>query len=276
MVTKKLQYNRILSEASPEEVSFKPHFHEEYELEFVFNVKSAELILGRSRYEIKPDTLILCIPPVVHNLKFEENQPFERTVIRFNGEFLGDDLTAALKNAPPIYDFSGNNPVKELFYQLKECESLFSQEEFAAVCEHYVKIILARLKYCSPETKKTQGGTSNEVINHVLRYIDDNVTKPLKSESVAKEFFVSSSWLLHKFKEETGVSFKKYVNKKKLIYVDELIKSGLPVSKAAESCSYDSYTTFFRQYKKYMKKSPAETKSENTNKKVAPPENWLI
>ena len=105
-------------------------------------------------------------------------------------------------------------------------------------------------------------GTANDVINDVLKYIDDNITQNLNAEIISKEFLVSTSWLLHKFKEYVNVSLKKYINQKKLIYIERFIKTGVPINKVIESCSYNSYATFFRQYKKYMQKTPIESRGK--------------
>ena len=63
--------------------------------------------------------------------------------------------------------------------------------------------------------KAQETGTTNDIINGVLKFIDDNVTQNLNAEIIAKEFLVSTSWLMHKFKEYVNVSLKKYINQKK-------------------------------------------------------------
>ena len=262
MIPKNLQYDHIITKAEPDDANFEPHFHNVYELEYIFNIENGEFAFGHNKYEVKPDTLIVCPPMTIHNMCFLTGQEFERTVIRFNDDFLSDDLSVVLNSADAIYAFGDDDSVKKLFCDLKKSESIFTEEEFAHIAEHYIKIIIASLKYSRTAMKAQETGTTNDIINGVLKFIDDNVTQNLNAEIIAKEFLVSTSWLLHKFKEYVNVSLKKYINQKKLIYIERFIKTGVPINKVIESCSYNSYATFFRQYKKYMQKTPIESRGK--------------
>ncbi len=262
MITKNLQYDHIITKAEPDDANFEPHFHNVYELEYIFNIENGEFAFGHNKYEVKPDTLIVCPPMTIHNMCFLTEQEFERAVIRFNDDFLSDDLSAVLNSADAIYAFGDDDSVKKLFCDLKKSESIFTEEEFKHIAEYYIKIIITSLKYSHAPIKAQEIGTANDVINDVLKYIDDNITQNLNAEIIAKEFLVSTSWLLHKFKEYVNVSLKKYINQKKLIYIERFIKTGVPINKVIESCSYNSYATFFRQYKKYMQKTPIESRGK--------------
>lgn len=266
MVTKNLQYDHIITKAEPDDANFKPHFHNVYELEYIFNIENGEFAFGHNKYAVKSDTLIVCPPMSIHNMCFLNGQEFDRIVIRFNDEFLSDDLTEILNSAYAIYAFNDTDSIKQLFHLLKESEKVFTKDEFAYIAEYYIKIIIAGLKYSDTSIKAQETGTANDIINDILKYIDDNITRNLNAEIISKEFLVSTSWLLHKFKEYVNVSLKKYINQKKLIYIERLIKAGLPINKVIESCSYNSYATFFRQYKKYMQKTPIESKGKKKEK----------
>ena len=100
----------------------------------------------------------------------------------------------------------------------------------------------------------------NETINKILYYIEENITAPLNAENISEKFFVSKSWLSHNFKKHLNISLKKYINQKKLLQIERLIAAGIPVRKAVESCSYNNYTTFFRQYRQYANKKPTDNK----------------
>lgn len=112
----------------------------------------------------------------------------------------------------------------------------------------------------TPQRHCTPYAIPNETVTKILNYIDENITDPLNADLIAAEFFVSKSWLSHNFKKYLNTSLKKYINQKKLLYIERLVIAGIPIVKAAESCSYTNYTTFFRQYKQYTNKKPRETK----------------
>ena len=106
MVTKNLQYDHIITKAEPDDANFKPHSHNVYELEYIFNIENGEFAFGHNKYAVKSDTLIVCPPMSIHNMCFLNGQEFDRIVIRFNDEFLSDDLTEILNSAYAIYAFN--------------------------------------------------------------------------------------------------------------------------------------------------------------------------
>ena len=83
MITQNLQYDHIITKAEPDDANFEPHFHNVYELEYIFNIEDGEFAFGHNKYTVKPDTLIVCPPMTIHNMCFLTGQEFERTVIRF-------------------------------------------------------------------------------------------------------------------------------------------------------------------------------------------------
>ena len=48
---------------------------------------------------------------------------------------------------------------------------------------------------------------------------------------------------------------------KRILYAQKLIKSGMAPTEAAIICTYNDYSTFFRQYKKFLDINPEEDKN---------------
>ena len=97
-------------------------------------------------------------------------------------------------------------------------------------------------------------------MEEMMAYIDENPTEKITAESLAKLFFVSPSWVVHKFKKLLGISLMQYVNKKRLLYAQRLILGGFNPTEVAEKCNFTDYSTFYRQYKKYFGISPKQIK----------------
>ena len=167
MITQNLQYDHIITKAEPDDANFEPHFHNVYELEYIFNIENGEFAFGHNKYTVKPDTLIVCPPMTIHNMCFLTGQEFDRTVIRFNDDFLSDDLADILNSADAIYAFDRDDSIKKLFYDLKESESIFTEEEFKHIAEYYIKIIITGLKYSDTSIKAQETGTANDIINDI-------------------------------------------------------------------------------------------------------------
>ena len=104
-------------------------------------------------------------------------------------------------------------------------------------------------------------------IDKILKYIDMHITEPLNAEIIAENCFVSKSWLSHNFKEYLGISLKKYINQKKILIIEQLIPTGISITRLTEEYSYNNYTTFFKQYKQYLNKKPNSNKIKMNNLK---------
>ena len=96
----------------------------------------------------------------------------------------------------------------------------------------------------------------------MLSYIDEHITEPLNAEIIDEKHYVSKSWLSQNFKEHLGMSLKKYINQKKMLLIEQLIPTGFSIRRLTEEYSYNDYTTFFKQYKQYAKKSPSSNKNK--------------
>ena len=85
-----------------------------------------------------------------------------------------------------------------------------------------------------------------------------NLEKDLSLESIARQFYMSKSYLMHKFKEMTGYSAHKYIQQKRLIQAAELIRDGVPVVEAGQRCGYGDYSAFLRAFKKLYGVNPSD------------------
>lgn len=95
-------------------------------------------------------------------------------------------------------------------------------------------------------------------IEEILKYINTNISKDLSIEFLAKEFFISKYYLMHKFKKETGYTLHNYILQKRLLIAKDLIENGEAVLKAATKCGFNDYSSFLRSFKKLFNKSPRE------------------
>ena len=95
-------------------------------------------------------------------------------------------------------------------------------------------------------------------MEEVLKYIAAHLEEELSVDSLAKQFFMSRYYLMHRFKEVTGYTLHQYISQKRLLLAGELIRSGVPVMKAAEQAGFSEYSTFLRAFRKTFQVSPRE------------------
>lgn len=111
----------------------------------------------------------------------------------------------------------------------------------------------------------------NLLINDVLKYIRENLTKNISIDSIANEFCVGKSYLSHLFKTQVGISLWNYVIIRRIYMFNYLIKDNDSIEKTCYKVGFQNYSNFFRLYKKHMNMTPAEFKKQlATNKATAP------
>ncbi len=98
------------------------------------------------------------------------------------------------------------------------------------------------------------------VINTVLEHINQNFTKDLTCESIAKTVHINHYYLERIFKKSVGMSLWDYIISRRLIYCNELIKQGYTVKQASFSSGFNNYSNFYRLYKKHTGTTPLEFK----------------
>lgn len=104
-------------------------------------------------------------------------------------------------------------------------------------------------------------GEENEKIRFILTYIADHLTEDLSIPSLAKAAYISSDYLMHLFKEETGFSLGNYITAKRLQKARLLLAQGLPLTTVCYDAGFNHYSTFYRAWKKQYQTAPTASKA---------------
>ena len=97
-----------------------------------------------------------------------------------------------------------------------------------------------------------------ELLERVLAYMEENMTRKLSLEEVAKHFFVSESTISQTFRQKMGVSFHRCLNQRRLIAAKMLISEGIPLEGIGEQVGFTDYSTFYRAFKQEFGISPRQ------------------
>ena len=231
------------------------HSHEEYKLLFFYD-GDVDFTKGENNRPLQKNDLLLVKPNVCHRLQPRSSRCFERMILSFHEDVLEENLRPFLQNANAFYSLELDSPIKRIFDNIRDSLEAFSEEELEYFCITSLNQIILHLKHFTPVHIQDNGGVT--MLDEILLYVDENLASPLTITDLSERFNVSESWIAHTFKKHLGVSPSQYVNRKKIVYAQSLINKGLSPMQAAEKCGYLNYTTFYRQYKKYLGVSPAE------------------
>ena len=96
----------------------------------------------------------------------------------------------------------------------------------------------------------------NKIIREIVSYINENLTGKILIKDIACNLSLSESRISHIFKQETGMSILKFINKKRLILAKELIRNGEHLNVVYGLCGFQDNTSFFRAFKKEYNITP--------------------
>lgn len=116
---------------------------------------------------------------------------------------------------------------------------------------------------CLQEHGDTVPNLKRELCSQVLEYVKANYNdSALNISSTAQHFHVSPSKLGAIFKKETGKSLLDVIRDTRMEAALLLLQDGLSVNECARRVGVEDTTTFIRQFKKYIGKTPAQMRTE--------------
>ena len=162
------------------------------------------------------------------------------------------------------FGISFNNPIKdEIGVKIETLNELNGFKRFISLFEILGdlaqvedKMILNKRNTAAIYNKK-----DSERMNRLLSYISKNYKKQISIKEIATEAAMTDAAFCRYFKIMTGQSFTNYLNDFRIQSACKLIQQGnLKLKDIAFNCGYNSFTYFFRIFKKIVGKSPSEYK----------------
>lgn len=118
-----------------------------------------------------------------------------------------------------------------------------------------------------PEGKNVHG--INRELYRSMEFIEQNYTETITVEDAARVAGLNASYFSHCFKKSIGISFKQYLNKKRLEKAAvELTTTKNQISDIAFSSGFGSVTAFYENFVKLYKISPKRFRDLNMKKQV--------
>lgn len=139
--------------------------------------------------------------------------------------------------------------------QLTAAASLIS----AIVC------ILAQCYYQQPQNKGAyrEMTQSQQIMENCIRYVDGHYNEPLSQTQLLKRFAISRSAFCAAFAQQTGLSLKQYISRKRVQKAQTLLRedSSLSLQQVADRVGYGEISTFYRNFVQVAGVSPSKYRS---------------
>ncbi|MBP2631818.1 MAG: transcriptional regulator, AraC family [Firmicutes bacterium] len=256
-----------LKDKRPQEFEF--HYHDFKKIIVFLSGKVTYLIEGKS-YLLKPGDILLVDNHDIHKPSIDPSETYERIIIWANTDLIeayrNKDCDIAMcfqlakekKNSLIRLDSNTKDKLKSI---LTDLENTITTDDFGSALlskSLFIQfmIYLNRIQLTSQTFNMEDAITYDKQIENILNYINEHLAEDISITSLSEKFFLSRYYMMHKFKKETGYSLHNYVLQKRLMITANLIKQGIPITKAATQCGFNDYSNFLRAFKKLFKKSP--------------------
>jgi AraC-like DNA-binding protein len=249
-------------------MDFDSHTHDFHKLIICLGGSVTYIIEGKT-YTLGPWDILLVPKNKIHHSKTDSVCAYERIVL-----FIDDSYLASCDS---------ENTLSEGFRQVEKCgkcmfhadrkrrEAILSAAESLENAakqkdEHASKLLQnaffsALIIYINRLVLSDgglEGTVTDKKLDEIISYINENFNKQLTVELLAKKFYISRSYLMHRFKAITGGSVHGYINQKRLSAALSMLRDGQPAKSAAQLCGFTDYTVFYKSFKKVYGFSPAD------------------
>ena len=252
---------------------FQEHDHHFFELAYITS-GSAEHTLNGTRSILKPNDFFFIDLGSYHS--FEHAKNLELINCLFVPEFIDETLQGcesldALLHSSMIrysrltvgqtwadrifHDESGK--IGALLSEMVdeyENKQLGSNEIFRC---HLKEILILTLRMLVQPTK----AYSDSIINEVISFANKHYQEPLTLQTFCDQTHYNLSYISRRFKQETGMTFREYVQKTRIEKSCELLAgSDMTVIEIARAVGYDDIQFFHSVFKRLLHMTPKEYK----------------
>lgn len=99
---------------------------------------------------------------------------------------------------------------------------------------------------------------TNEKIENIISYMHKHIKEDISLNDLAKEFNLSTFYIIKLFKKELDISAHSYFINLKIELAKELLKKGFSIVETALECGFCDQSHFHRNFKKIVAITPKE------------------
>lgn len=101
--------------------------------------------------------------------------------------------------------------------------------------------------------------TDLPLLNKILEFTNDHIYESVSPKMIAKEFFISQSYISIIFAKHLNMNFKTYANSLKIaLSLRDLIEPDMQISEVATKYNFQNIATFSKQFKYFLHEPPKQ------------------
>lgn len=232
----------------------RPHIHTN--LEMVYLTKGQSIVsLDHKQYTLEAGDIFLAFPNQLHF--YEDQSPIEGYLIIFMPEILQEfkELFQTKIPASPIWKEA------QIPMDVGNClEKLIQKLETGIPIDYAIAkgYLLALAGEMLSRVELINKPGDQDTVKKLLTYCNENYTKPLTLDYLAKELYLNKYYISHIFRERLNISYKNFITQLRIDHACKLLKKNVSVTEAAYASGFSSTKTFNRTFLNYMRMSPRE------------------
>lgn len=255
----KFRYAHMRSD-NPQKEDFIRHMHNLYEIMFIVD-GSHEYVVDNKKFIFKPMDLLIVPPKKFHFINITSNSPYERHVLNFSEDELPQPLLDKVFKKSRQFSLTKDSEICRIFRSFDDYSDRFEIQERMAVAKCLLLELLINISDLKEQDKK-EHIYYDTFLSKILKYIDEHLNDIENADQIAANLFVSKSYLFFYFKKAIGIPIMQFVNNKRIMHAQTLLKTGELPTKVYSKCGFKDYTTFYRSCYKYIGVPPSKIHSD--------------
>lgn len=244
------------------------HSHAFYELLFCCSDCGAEYLVGSERYRLRQGDIVFVPPGVSHCPLLPERMkvPYERYVLWLSTEFMQQYAhlfpypfterqaqANLLRTAGTAWEHLGS----VFLAGVQEAEQQADGWE-AAVIGNTMQLLTQIKRATDLRSTISLKAEKPELPDRITAYIEAHYAENITIDQLSRIFYVSGSTISHLFRQKLGVTFYRYVTRRRLIAAKTLIEGGMLLEDVASRTGFSDYSGFYRAFKQEYGISPRQ------------------
>ena len=249
---------------TPDPTDFYTHFHDKYELLYIKCGKGRFISEGRI-YNLMSGSVFIVKRGETHRLEIDPAYPYERVAFNFDRKLFETVDRSGILFEPFGKDnilYSGAQITDNLDKICRIPPDVKEEALRVRILSHLIPALSEiACAYAAEGSPYQDQAILNMSVRLAIKYIHDNLYQDLPLDEIARNCFVSKSYISRLFRETTGKTIGEYITLKRLIAANRMLARGEPPTAVAAACGFKYYSTFWRDYQKVFGISPSEKRS---------------